>query len=77
MVIDTCTSLGNDNPIVAIHDVGAGGISNALPELVHDSDMVPSINIRVPFSNCEMFLVPIPACHQWRSGVTSRKSVTF
>ncbi len=40
MVIDTCTSLGDKNPILAIHDVGAGGISNALPELVHDSDMV-------------------------------------
>ncbi|RKO92618.1 phosphoribosylformylglycinamidine synthase [Blyttiomyces helicus] len=37
-VIDSCTSLGDLNPIVAIHDVGAGGLSNALPELVHDSD---------------------------------------
>ena len=33
-VIDTCWSLGNDNPILSIHDVGAGGLSNALPELV-------------------------------------------
>ncbi len=37
-VIDTCWRLGNDNPILSIHDVGAGGLSNALPELVHDSD---------------------------------------
>ena len=36
-VIDRCTSLGQRNPIQAIHDVGAGGLSNALPELVHDS----------------------------------------
>ncbi len=36
-VIDSCWSLGDDNPIVTIHDVGAGGLSNALPELVHDS----------------------------------------
>jgi phosphoribosylformylglycinamidine synthase len=36
-VIDRCASLGADNPIVSIHDVGAGGLSNALPELVHDS----------------------------------------
>ncbi|WP_197745291.1 phosphoribosylformylglycinamidine synthase [Candidatus Nitrosacidococcus tergens] len=36
-VIDRCTALGNENPILSIHDVGAGGLSNALPELVHDS----------------------------------------
>ncbi len=36
-VIDRCWSLGDDNPIISIHDVGAGGLSNALPELVHDS----------------------------------------
>ncbi len=33
-VIDSCTSLGADNPILSIHDVGAGGLSNAFPELV-------------------------------------------
>lgn len=37
-VIDSCWGLGKDNPIITIHDVGAGGLSNALPELVHDSD---------------------------------------
>jgi phosphoribosylformylglycinamidine synthase len=36
-VIDRCAALGEDNPIAAIHDVGAGGLSNALPELVHES----------------------------------------
>ena len=36
-VIDRCWALGDDNPILSIHDVGAGGLSNALPELVHDS----------------------------------------
>jgi phosphoribosylformylglycinamidine synthase len=36
-VIDQCWQRGADNPILAIHDVGAGGLSNALPELVHDS----------------------------------------
>ena len=35
-VIDRCWSLGADNPIAFIHDVGAGGLSNALPELVKD-----------------------------------------
>jgi phosphoribosylformylglycinamidine synthase len=37
-VIDACCAMGEDNPIISIHDVGAGGICNALPELVHDSD---------------------------------------
>jgi len=36
-VIDRCVRLGGDNPIISIHDVGAGGLSNAMPELVHDS----------------------------------------
>ena len=36
-VIDTCWRMGDKNPIVSIHDVGAGGISNAMPELVDDS----------------------------------------
>ena len=35
-VIDRCWARGADNPIAFIHDVGAGGLSNALPELVHD-----------------------------------------
>jgi phosphoribosylformylglycinamidine synthase len=36
-VIDACWARGSDNPILFIHDVGAGGLSNALPELVHDA----------------------------------------
>jgi len=35
-VIDRCWALGEENPISFIHDVGAGGVSNALPELVND-----------------------------------------
>ena len=35
-VIDACWALGDRNPISFIHDVGAGGLSNALPELVKD-----------------------------------------
>ncbi|MGL4315012.1 MAG: phosphoribosylformylglycinamidine synthase [Pseudomonas sp.] len=35
-VIDRCWQLGDNNPIKFIHDVGAGGISNALPELIND-----------------------------------------
>ncbi|KAI1314204.1 CobB/CobQ-like glutamine amidotransferase domain-containing protein [Xylaria venustula] len=37
MVINTCVALGEENPIAMIHDVGAGGLSNALPELVKDA----------------------------------------
>ena len=36
-VIDRCWGKGEKNPILFIHDVGAGGLSNALPELVHDA----------------------------------------
>ena len=36
-VIDRCVALGADNPILCVHDVGAGGLSNAIPELLHDS----------------------------------------
>jgi phosphoribosylformylglycinamidine synthase len=36
-VIDRCWQLGDANPILAIHDVGAGGLSNAFPELVNDA----------------------------------------
>ncbi|MCD0246742.1 phosphoribosylformylglycinamidine synthase [Xanthomonas melonis] len=36
-VIDRCVALGGDNPIRWFHDVGAGGLSNAIPELLHDS----------------------------------------
>jgi phosphoribosylformylglycinamidine synthase len=35
-VIDACWARGEHNPIVSIHDVGAGGLSNAVPELVND-----------------------------------------
>ena len=36
-VIDRCWQQGDQNPIIAIHDVGAGGLSNAFPELVNDA----------------------------------------
>lgn len=46
-VIDACTSLGKEgNPIQSIHDVGAGGLSNALPELVHDNDLGAKFELR-------------------------------
>ena len=44
-VIDTCCALGDGNPIVAIHDVGAGGLSNAIPELLNDSGVGGEIEL--------------------------------
>ncbi|KAG8821609.1 hypothetical protein FRC17_009777 [Serendipita sp. 399] len=46
-VIDTCVSMDEgQNPILSIHDVGAGGLSNALPELVHDAGRGATLEIR-------------------------------
>ncbi len=45
-VIDACIGLGQANPIRCIHDVGAGGLSNAIPELLHDSDVGGVIDLR-------------------------------
>lgn len=39
-VIDACVTMGDDNPIISIHDVGAGGLSNACPELVEDTGAI-------------------------------------
>ncbi len=54
-VIDQCWQLGVHNPIVSIHDVGAGGLSNALPELVNDSGRGGSLELRkVPNDDLSM-----------------------
>src|SRR5689334_10438390 len=45
-VIDRCWALGSENPIAFIHDVGAGGLSNALPELVHESERGARLALR-------------------------------
>jgi phosphoribosylformylglycinamidine synthase len=45
-VIDRCWALGADNPIFSIHDVGAGGLSNALPELAHGAGRGARIDLR-------------------------------
>ncbi|MBK9990506.1 MAG: phosphoribosylformylglycinamidine synthase [Verrucomicrobia bacterium] len=45
-VIDRCWALGEENPIAFIHDVGAGGLSNALPELVNDGGRGGLFNLR-------------------------------
>jgi phosphoribosylformylglycinamidine synthase len=45
-VIDRCWQLGQANPILSAHDVGAGGLSNALPELVHASNHGAKLQLR-------------------------------
>ncbi|MEH8021690.1 phosphoribosylformylglycinamidine synthase [Rheinheimera metallidurans] len=45
-VIDRCWQLGADNPIVFLHDVGAGGLSNAFPELVNDGGVGGKFELR-------------------------------
>jgi phosphoribosylformylglycinamidine synthase len=54
-VIDRCWQQGADNPIVAIHDVGAGGLSNAFPELVNDAGRGATFDLkRVPLEESGM-----------------------
>ena len=45
-VIEACRALGERNPIVSIHDVGAGGLSNAIPELLDDSGVGGELELR-------------------------------
>ena len=54
-VIDRCWQLGEANPIRSIHDVGAGGLSNALPELVHGGGVGAVFDLRkVPSEELSM-----------------------
>ena len=54
-VIDACVALGADNPIASIHDVGAGGLSNAIPELLHDSGLGGVIDLdKVPSDDASL-----------------------
>jgi phosphoribosylformylglycinamidine synthase len=45
-VIDRCWQMGADNPILSVHDVGAGGISNAMPELAHGAGLGATFQLR-------------------------------
>ncbi|WP_257456323.1 phosphoribosylformylglycinamidine synthase [Archangium lipolyticum] len=57
-VIDRCWAQGEANPIRSIHDVGAGGLSNAVPELIHDNDLGGRFELReVP--NAEPGMAPV------------------
>ena len=54
-VIDHCWAMGENNPILSIHDVGAGGLSNALPELVGDHNRGAQLELReIPADEVDM-----------------------
>jgi phosphoribosylformylglycinamidine synthase len=54
-VIDRCVALGDANPILLIHDVGAGGLSNALPEAIAHSHRGGRIDLRkIPSAESEL-----------------------
>lgn len=54
-VIDYCWALLEENPILSIHDVGAGGLANAIPELVNDAKMGAFIELRdIPIAEEDM-----------------------
>ncbi|MCD8338996.1 MAG: phosphoribosylformylglycinamidine synthase [Burkholderiales bacterium] len=54
-VIDRCWSAGEDNPILAIHDIGAGGLSNAMPELADISGKGAELDLKkVPLEESGM-----------------------
>ncbi|MDO8909300.1 MAG: phosphoribosylformylglycinamidine synthase [Pseudohongiella sp.] len=57
-VIDRCWQMGDDNPIAFIHDVGAGGLSNALPELVKDGESGGIFSLR-QIPNAEPGMSPL------------------
>ncbi|KAN0099684.1 phosphoribosylformylglycinamidin [Hyaloscypha variabilis] len=58
MVINACVALGENNPIAFIHDVGAGGLSNALPELVKDAGFGGNFELR-QIENADLSMSPL------------------
>ena len=58
MVIDACWAAGERNPILMIHDVGAGGLSNAIPEILHDGGRGGEIALRA-IPNAEPGMAPL------------------
>lgn len=57
-VINACTALGANNPILFIHDVGAGGLSNALPEIINDSALGATFELR-EIDNADKSMSPL------------------
>ncbi len=57
-VIDGCWAMGENNPALSIHDVGAGGLSNALPELLNDGGCGGKLELRL-VPNADMAMSPM------------------
>lgn len=57
-VLDRCIALGENTPVLSMHDVGAGGLSNALPELVHDAGLGGQFELR-KIPNADASLSPM------------------
>lgn len=57
-VINACAALGSRNPILLVHDVGAGGLSNAFPELVHDAGLGATFELR-DIQNADKSMSPL------------------
>lgn len=91
-VITACFSLGEHNPILAIHDVGAGGLSNAFPELVNDAGRGALFDLRaIPLEESGMspkeiwsnesqeryVLAIAPESLAWFSAICARERAPF
>ncbi|MEC4749232.1 phosphoribosylformylglycinamidine synthase [Methylomicrobium sp. Wu6] len=57
-VINHCNALGADTPIVSIHDIGAGGLSNAVPEIIHDCERGGRFELR-KVNNADIGMSPM------------------
>ncbi|MCM3883059.1 phosphoribosylformylglycinamidine synthase [Frankia sp. R82] len=80
-VINACWALDEANPIVSIHDVGAGGWSNALPELVHDAGRGAVFELR-DLPNADSGMTPLQiwcneAQERYVLGITAADLDTF
>jgi phosphoribosylformylglycinamidine synthase len=57
-VINHCNALGEQSPIISIHDIGAGGLSNAVPEIIHDCGRGGRFELR-QVQNADLGLSPM------------------
>ncbi len=57
-VINHCNALGDETPIISIHDIGAGGLSNAVPEIIHDCERGGRFELR-KVHNADMGMSPM------------------
>jgi len=57
-VINHCNSLGDETPIISIHDLGAGGLSNAVPEIINDCERGGDFELR-DIQNADLGMSPM------------------